>query len=135
MLLLKEPDLFAQKNIPPIEKHSNKAESPPPPDLPDIIRLALSRILDEVTQLDEILPDLDREKAIRIAYVSDGMVYNVPHWADPASRTIYESGPSLFALSNRKQKDLIMFPRNRIAKSIECVLGASHWLARKSHRF
>jgi len=84
VFLLKEPDLSVQKNIPPIEKHSNKKESPPPPDVPDFIRLARSRILDQVPQLDEILPNLDPEKVIRIAYVSDGMLYNVPHWADPA---------------------------------------------------
>ncbi|MCE2472192.1 MAG: transposase, partial [Anaerolineae bacterium] len=54
------------------------------PDDPDINRrsLALSRILDRIAQLDEMLPDLNPEQVIRFEYTYNGSVYNVPPWSD-----------------------------------------------------
>ena len=54
------------------------------PDEPDInLRsLALSRILDNVHQLDLKLPALDPEHIFRIEYIDNGMVYDMPAWAD-----------------------------------------------------
>ena len=53
------------------------------PDDPDINRrsLALSRILDQVHQLDKILPDLNPDQqVVRHEFVYGGMVHNVPPW-------------------------------------------------------
>ena len=42
----------------------------------------LSRILDNVHQLDLKLPALDPEHIFRIEYIDNGMVYDMPAWAD-----------------------------------------------------
>ena len=46
--------------------------------------IALSRLIDRIVQLDNILPDANPEKVVRIEYVYDGSVHNTPPWAvDP----------------------------------------------------
>ena len=106
MLLLKEPILLYKKIFRLLKSIPIKKNHPPPPGVPDINRrrLAQSRILGQVTQLDEFLADLNPEKVIRIEYVSDGMVYNVPHWADPALTSHKRKRVFSLALNNRKQK-------------------------------
>ena len=64
-------------------KHAQQLAVNLQPDDPDINRrsLALSRILDQVRQLDKILPALNPgQQVIRHEYVYDGMVHNVPPW-------------------------------------------------------
>ena len=50
------------------------------PDAPDInLRsLALSRMLDGIHHLDQILPNLNPEQLVRFEYVYDGMVHDKP---------------------------------------------------------
>ena len=64
--------------------HAHRLAANLRPDDPDINRrsLALSRILDRVHQLDEMLPDLNPEQIIRFEYTYNGSVYNVPPWED-----------------------------------------------------
>ena len=64
--------------------HAQRLAANLKPDEPDINRrsLALSRILDSIAQLDEMLPDLNPERLIRFEYVYNGSVHNVPPWAD-----------------------------------------------------
>lgn len=52
------------------------------PDDPDINRrsLALSRILDRIHQLDDMLPSLIPEQVMRWEFVYDGMVHDRPPW-------------------------------------------------------
>ncbi|MCE2473129.1 MAG: hypothetical protein J4G18_14820, partial [Anaerolineae bacterium] len=65
-------------------KHAHRLAANLRPDDPDINRrsLALSRVLDQIYQLDEMLPDLNPEKVIRFEYTYNGSVYNVPPWSD-----------------------------------------------------
>ena len=64
--------------------HAHRLAANLRPDDPDINRrsLALSRILDRVHQLDDMLPDLNPEQIIRFEFTYNGSVYNVPPWAD-----------------------------------------------------
>lgn len=63
------------------------------PNQPDINTrsLALSRILDRIEWLDELLPDQEEEQVIRFAYTSDGVETEAPHWAmdEPNPRDAY----------------------------------------------
>ena len=43
--------------------------------------LALSRILDRIQWLDEIMPERIPEQVIRFEYTSDGVQLPAPHWA------------------------------------------------------
>ncbi len=63
-------------------KHAHKLAASLDPDDPDINRrsLALSRILDRIHQLDDMLPSLAPEQVIRFEYVYDGMVHDVHPW-------------------------------------------------------
>ena len=76
-------DFRKVRNI--LMNHAHRLAANLRPDDPDINRrsLALSRILARITQLDEMLPDLNPEKVTRFEYVYDGMVHNVPAWSDP----------------------------------------------------
>ncbi len=62
--------------------HAHQLAANLKPDDPDINRrsLALSRILDRVHQLDDMLPDLNPEKVLRFEYVYDGQVHNIAPW-------------------------------------------------------
>ena len=62
--------------------HAHQLATNLKPDDPDINRrsLALSRILDRVHQLDEMLPDLNPESVLRFEYVYDGQVHNIAPW-------------------------------------------------------
>lgn len=64
--------------------HAHRLAANLKPDEPDINRrsLALSRILDRIAQLDDMLPDLNPEKVIRFEYSYNGSVYNVAPWLD-----------------------------------------------------
>lgn len=52
------------------------------PDDPDINQrtLALSRLLDRIQRLEELIPVESQPEVIRFEYVYDGMVHNVPPW-------------------------------------------------------
>ena len=44
--------------------------------------LALARILDRIMQLDQLIPDKNPEKLVRIEYLYNGSVHNIPPWLD-----------------------------------------------------
>lgn len=62
--------------------HAQKLADNLAPDDPDINRrsLALSRILDRIHQLDDMLPSLTPEQVVRHEFVYDDMVHNVAPW-------------------------------------------------------
>ena len=62
--------------------HAQRLAASLDPDDPDINRrsLALSRILERVHQLDDMLPSLLPEQVIRHEFVYDDMVHNVAPW-------------------------------------------------------
>ena len=63
-------------------KYARKMAADLRPDDPDSNRrtLALSRILDRIQWLDEILPDRIPERTIRFEYYYDGQVQEHPPW-------------------------------------------------------
>ena len=50
------------------------------PDI-NIRSLALSRVLDRIEWLDDLLPSQENEQVIRFEYSSDGVKTEAPHWA------------------------------------------------------
>jgi hypothetical protein len=42
--------------------------------------IALSRLIDRIVLLDQILPDQNPEKVVRFEFISDGTIYNTPPW-------------------------------------------------------
>ena len=71
-------------------RHAHTLAASLQPDDPDINRrsLALARILEQVHQLDKMLPDLNPEMVIRHEYVIDDEVFDLPPWADAELRFI-----------------------------------------------
>ena len=63
-------------------RHAQNLAANLKPDDPDINRrsLALSRILDRIHQLDNMLPDLMPEQVLRYEFVYDGMVHDKEPW-------------------------------------------------------
>jgi len=49
--------------------------------------IALSRLIDRIIQLDNILPDQNPEKVIRIEYFYDGVVQDNPPWKGASNET------------------------------------------------
>ena len=58
------------------------------PDDPDINQrtLALTRLLDRLQRLEELIPPASHGDIIRFEYVYDGMVHNKPPWQERARR-------------------------------------------------
>lgn len=55
--------------------------------------IAITRLLDRVLQLDDILPDHNPEKVIRFEYLYEGSVHKVPPWSEDARRPENIIGP------------------------------------------